>query len=334
LFDALKRKIAMVSFRSVIGATILGCVATMAHAQVVGIATNPQGSLYYSVGAAAAGVLQQKGGLTARVQPMSGSSAYAPLLNRGQIEFGLMNAIDVVNAYEGVVNFKDRKNPDLRLLGVMFALPIGIAVPNDSPVKSIKDLKGLRMPSQFTAQSTIQFVQDAVLATGGLSIADMKPFPVADYVKGMEALGDGKVDAALSCFTCATAKEVNVALASRGGLRFLPMSDAPDAVAAMRKVFPGARSQVFSPSPAFTGIVAPTRLMVYSSFLVASTHTSADLVYKATKAIYENKPILVAASPAMRSFEPNAMTEESIVPYHPGAEKFYREVGQWPPKKQ
>jgi hypothetical protein len=102
----------------------------------------------------------------------------------------------------------------------------------------------------------------------------------------------------------------------------------------MRKVFSGARSQVFSPSPAFTGIVVPTRLMVYSSFLVASTHTPADLVYKATKAIYENKPILVAASPAMRSFEPNAMTEESIVPYHPGAEKFYREVGQWPPKKQ
>ncbi len=41
----------------------------MAQAQVVTIATNPQGSFYYSVGAAVAGLLQQKGGMAARVQP-------------------------------------------------------------------------------------------------------------------------------------------------------------------------------------------------------------------------------------------------------------------------
>lgn len=324
----------MIAFRSAIGAAILSCAATMANAQVVAIATNPQGSLYYSVGAAVAGVMQQKGGLAARVQPLSGSSSYTPLVNRGQVEFGLLNAVDVVNAYEGIENFKDHKNPDLRLMGVLFDIQNGIAVPNDSPAKSIKDLKGLRISNRFTAQSTMQSVLDATLATGGLSSADMNGFPVSDQFKGMQALGDGKVDAALSCFTCATAKEVNIALASRGGMRFLPMSDAPEAVAAMRKVFSGARSQVFPPLPAFTGIVAPTRLMVYSAFLVSSTHTSADMVYKTIKAIHENKPILVAASPAMRSFDPSAMSEENIVPYHPGAEKFYKEIGQWPPKKR
>lgn len=324
----------MTPFRSVIGAAILSCAATMASAQVVAIATNPQGSLYYSVGAAVAGVMQQKGGMSARVQPLSGSTSYTPLVNRGQIEFGLLNAVDVVNAYQGIDNFKDRKNPDLRLVGVLFDIQNGIAVANDSPAKSIKDLKGLRISNRFTAQSTMQSVLDATLATGGLSPADMKGFPVADQFKGMEALGDGKVDAALSCFTCGTAKEVNIALSSHGGIRFLPMSDTPDAVAAMRKVFSGARSQVFPPSPAFTGISTPTRLMVYSAFLVSSTHTSADVVYKALKAIHENRAMLVSASPAMNSFDASAMSEESVVPYHPGAEKFYKEVGQWPPKKR
>jgi len=79
--------------------------------------------------------MQQKGHLTTRVQPMSGSSAYAPLVNRGEVEFGLLNALDVVNAYTGVDNFKDRKNTDMRLVGVMFALPIGIAVPNDCLIR-------------------------------------------------------------------------------------------------------------------------------------------------------------------------------------------------------
>jgi len=268
------------------------------------------------------------------VQPMSGSSAYAPLLNRGEIEFGLMNALDVVNAYNGVDNFNGKKNTDLRLVGVMFALPIGMAVPNDSPAKTIKDLKGMRMPSQFTAQSTIARVQDAALATGGLSINDMKPYPVANYLKGMQALSEGKVDAALFGLGTAAAQEANVALASHGGLRFVPLTDTPDAIAAMRKVFSSAYSQVFQPSPSLPGVVAPTRLMVYSAFLVTSKHTPDDVVYKATKALFENKDALAAGSATMKTFDPSMMAEKSEVPYHPGVEKFYKEVNNWPPKQR
>ena len=324
----------MISFKTLTAATMLSCAATIAQAQVLGVATNPQGSLYYSVGTAVAEVMQQKGGLTARVQPMSGSSAYAPLLNRGQVEFGMLNALDVVNAYKGVENFKGHKNPDMRLVGVMFPLPIGIAVPNDSPVKKIEDLKGLRMPSQFTAQSTIASVQDAVLATGGLSIKDMKPFPVPEYVKGMKSLGEGKVDAALFGLGTAASKEVNVDLSSHGGLRFVSMSDSPEAAAAMRKVFSSAYTKVFQPSPAYTGIIGPTRIMVYSAFLVTGAKISDDIVYKTTKAVYENKAALMATTGILRNFEPKDMPEESEVPYHPGAIKFFKEVGAWPPKKR
>jgi TRAP transporter TAXI family solute receptor len=320
--------------KSLPGVALLACAATLAQAQVVGVATNPQGTLYYSVGTAVASVMQQKANIPTRVQPMSGSSAYAPLLNRGEIEFGLMNALDVVNAFNGVDNFKGRKNPDLRLVGVMFALPIGMAVPNDSPAKSMKDLKGFRVPSQFTAQSTIASVQDAALATGGVSIADMKPYPVANYLKGMQALGEGKVDAALFGLGTAAAQEANVALASHGGLRFIPLTDTPEALAAMRKVFSSAYSQVFEPSPALPGVVTPTRLMVYSAFLVTSKHTSDEVVYKATKALFENKEALAAGSATMKTFDPNLMAEKNEVPFHPGAEKFYKEAKQWPPKQR
>ena len=324
----------MISFRSLIGAAILCCAPMIAQAQVVGVATNPQGSLYYSVGTAVAEVMQQKAQITARVQPMSGSGAYAPLINSGQVEFGLMNAIDVANAFSGVDNFAGRKNPDLRLVGVMFSLPIDIAVPNDSPIKTIQDLKGIRMPSQFTAQSTIRAVQDAVLATGGLSTADMKPFPVADYVKGMMALGDGKVDAALFGLGTAASQEVNVALSSHGGLRYISLSNTPESVAALRKVFAGGYLTLVQPSPALVGILGPTTVMAYSAYLVTNSHVPADVVYKVTKALFENKPVLAAASATMKRFDPAAMAEANEVPYHPGAEKFFKEVKTWPPKQR
>jgi uncharacterized protein len=324
----------MISFRSLLGAAILCAATTIAQGQVVGVATNPQGSLYYSVGTAIAEVMQMKGHLTARVQPMSGSAAYAPLVNSGQVEFGLMNALDVANAFQGVENFAGHKNPDLRLVGVMFSLPIDIAVPNNSPIKTIQQLKGIRMPSQFTAQSTIRAVQDAVLATGGLSTADMKPFPVANYVKGMMALGDGKVDAALFGLGTAASQEVNVAISSQGGLRYISLSKTPQSVAAMKKVFPGAYLTVVQPAPALVGIRGPTTVMAYSAYLVTSSHVSADVVYKATEALFHNKPALAAASATMKRFDPSVMAEANPVPYHPGAEKFFKEVKMWPPKER
>jgi hypothetical protein len=316
----------------------MSCAASLAqtsfaHAQVLGVATNPQGSLYYPVGAAIAQVMQQKADLTTRVQPSSGSSVYTPLVERGQVEFGLLNALDVVNAYSGVDNFKV-KHPSLRLVAVMFALPIGMAVPNNSPAKTIKDLKGLRVPSQFTAQSTIRSVQDACLATGGLSTTDLQGFPVPDYVKGMQALGEGKVDTALFGLGTGAAQEVNVALASRGGLRFVALDDTPQALEAMRKVFSSAYMKVFEPSPGNVGIVAPTRIMVYSAFLIASTNVSDEVVYKTVKALHGNKDLLVSSAAILRSFDPKLMAEKSEVPYHPGAEKFYKEAGEWPPKQR
>ena len=324
----------MGSFKYLLGAAVLSCLTTMAPAQVVGLATLAQGSLYYSVGAALAGVMQQKANIATRIVPLSGTNSYTPLINRGEIEFGLLNSADAANAYEGIATFKGHKNPDLRLVGVIFPLQNGIAVPNDSPVKSIKDLKGLRIPSAFTAQVTVLVNQDAILATGGLSTAEMKGFPVSDQFKGMQVLSDGKVDAALSCFTCALAKEINVNLASHGGLRFLSLPDSPEALAAMHKIFPSAYTKVFSPSPAFTGILAPTRLFVHSAFLVVNKNVPDELVYKVTKAIYENKAALVATSAAISGFDPNFMAEENPVPYHLGAEKFFKEIGQWPAKKR
>ena len=324
----------MISLKSLIVVIALSCLATLAQAQVVGIATNAQGSLYYSVGAAIAGVMQQKANVATRVVPLSGTTSYTPLINRGEIEFGLLNASDVINAYAGVENFKDHKNLDLRLAGVVFPIQSGIAVANDAPLKSLDDLKGQRIAARFTAQSSMQYVQDAILVTSGLSTGDMKIFPVADMFKGMLALGSGKVDAALACFSCATAQEVNLSLAAHGGMRFLPIPDTPQALAAMHKIFPSAYTQVFNPSPGLTGILTPTRLLVHSAFLVVNKNVADDVVYKTLKALHENKTMLVASSATMKGFNPDFMAEANEVPYHPGAEKFYREIGQWPPRNR
>jgi len=324
----------MISPKTLITALVLSCAAIAAQAQVVGIATLAPGSSFYAIGTAISAVLQQKANLTSRVQPMSGPSVYIPAVNRGDVEFGISNSLDVVNAYRGSENFAGHISSDLRLVGAVFVNSLGIAVANDSPIKSIKDLKGVRMPSQFTAQAAMRLQQNTMLAVAGLSTADMKPYPVANYLKGMEALSQDKVDAAMFCVGCAQAQEFNVSLAAHGGLRFLPLPDTAEALAAMHKIYPGAYLQVFQPASALPGVIGPTRLMVASGFLLSSKHVPDEVVYKATKAIHENKPMLEASTQYMKTFEPSMMAEANTVPYHLGAEKFYKEAGLWPPKNR
>lgn len=64
--------------------------------------------------------------------------------------------------------------------------------------------------------------------------------------------------------------------------------------------------------------------------LIARDDLPEDVAYALTKAICENKPSLVAAHASLQSFEPTeAWKPEKVggIPLHPGAERYYREVG-------
>jgi TRAP transporter TAXI family solute receptor len=320
------RKLALVS------ALTLG-LAGGAPAQTMGIATNPQGSLYYAVGSAVSQVVSNKTKHSLRVQPMGGSSTYVPTINQGQVEFGLLNVIDPAFAWDGVENFKGQPPAkNLRLVAVIFQLPIGIAVVDSSPYKRLSDLKGASMPAEFTAQSTIRFVQDAVLANAGLSTKDMKPVPVRDYVQGMRLLGEKRVDAALMGVGAAQAQEAHAKLQRDGGIRFLDLEDTPEARQRMLAVMP-AYPYKQAPSPAIPGVKeGGATLMTYSAFIVSSSHVKDDVIYDVVKALHGSAQELADAHGSLRRFNPSKMTETHKVEWHPGAIKFYQEIGQWPPK--
>jgi uncharacterized protein len=316
-----------------LAAALTAGLAGGALAQTMGVATNPQGSLYYAVGSAVSQVVSNKTKYNMRVQPMGGSSTYVPVINQGQIEFGLLNVIDPAFAWQGIENFEGQPPAkNLRLATVMFQLPIGIAVLDNSPYKTLKDLKGARMPAEFTAQSTIRFVQDTVLANAGLSTDDMQKVPVRDYVQGMRILGERRVDAALMGVGAAMAQEVHARLQREGGIRFLDLEDSPEAIKRMHEIMP-AYPYFQKPSPAIPGVKEPgSTLMTYSAFLATGAHVPEEVVYEVVKTIHASAEELAASHGALRRFNPERMSEPHMVEWHPGAIKFFKEIGQWPPK--
>lgn len=293
------------------------------------LATNPQGSAYYAVGSAVSSLVTQKDAARLLVQPTSGSSENVVLLNQGDVEFAILNTVELAWAKSGAVIFDGRRHEDLRLVSAMFQFPIGIAVPANSDIKTLADLKGKRMPSGYASHLTIRYIQDAILNTAGLSSDDVQGLPVANYVQGMDMLGQGRVDAAVVGPTSGKAREIDSQLARQGGIRFIPIDNTPEAQQLMQDIFPGAQHRLLSKASKFPGVQEDVNVMSWSGFLATNVNVPEDVVYAVTKTIAENTGTLAEATPTLRQLTADNMLERHPVDYHPGAERFYRETGKW-----
>ncbi len=305
--------------------TAVALLSYSASAQNVVFATNPQGSIQYVSGTAVAKVLNEKAGIRARVQTAGGSSTYIPMLNDGRVAFGFSNGLEALYAFEGTGTFEGRPNKDLRLVAMVFPLYLSLVVPADSPAKSVSDVKGLRIGAGFTSQNIMVSVQNALLANGGLDMKNMVPVPVPNANQATLDQGQGRIDVSTAPPGGGVAQRAHAALASRGGVRFLPMDESKEALERMRKHLPSAWVEKLAPAPQRVGIIAPTPVMAYPYFLIAGRETPDDVVYKVVKVLHENKKDLVSSFAGFNGFQPAKMMHAHSVPYHAGAARFYKE---------
>lgn len=64
-----------------------------------------------------------------------------------------------------------------------------------------------------------------------------------------------------------------------------------------------------------------------ANFLVTHSGVSDDVAYRMTKAMYDNLDTLYAAHNAAKVIKRENAAKGMPVPLHPGAERYYREVG-------
>ena len=292
------------------------------HAQVLGFGSAPQGSIGYNMSSAIARVMAEDAKVQSRVQPYSGSSAVLPLVNSGELDLAVCNVLEIEEASKGEGPYNGRKQSNLRVLGVIFPLYSSIFVKKDSPIKTLAELKGKRLPYGFSAQVTLERIVDAIIATGGLARSDVVPVLVPNVVRGADDFIDGKTDGGFFALGAAKVSEVDKTV---GGIRYLPIPDDPKAVAAMQRIMPYAYVKVVKPIPAFVGLDGPTRLMAYDYLVVVGAHVKDDTVYGIAKAMYENKPKLADSLRAFNGWDPQTISKAMPATFHAGSLKFFKE---------
>ncbi len=308
----------------------LALVAGNALAQDVGIAASNPGSLYHSTGTAIAKMANDSAQLKATVHPFASATVYLPAVSAGEYAFGISNVEELRVAVIGADQFKGRDYSNLRAATILYPLRTALFVRKDSPIKSIADLKGKRVVDGFTSQKTIPPLLDALYATAGMTRADIQPVNVPNVVGGADAFMSGKADAFFFALGAAKVEEAN---ASVGGIRALDIPDTPENLARIKKFFPPAYLRPEKPGPRNIGVLEPIHALTYDGVLVASTKTPDEVVYRMVKAMHANKKAMAEVFGVMNLFDPGRMaTQLDPIQFHPGAIKFYQELGVWPPK--
>jgi len=284
-----------------------------AAAQTYGFATLPPGSLNHTTASAISKVMKEKGGTNMLVQPTAGDNVIVPMVGRGEVEIGITNIMEAQDGF-------DRGQKDMRVITAVHALRTPFFVRKDSAMHTIADLKGKRVTMGYSAMHNIDVATRAMLATAGLTEADVKVVLVPNVVRSADDFMAGNSDMFYFAFGGPKVREAD---ATVGGLRVLDMDE--KGMPAARKIMKWGYAIPVTPGPIFIGVEQPMKVYGFDNILITSSKVKDDLIYKVLETMEQYKDDMIAVQPVLREFSGKFGYAQYGIPYHPGALKYFKD---------
>ena len=288
------------------------------------INTGGTAGTYYPIGGLIANAISQPTvpNLVATAVASNGSVANINAIASGGAESGFSQADAAYWAYSGTGTFEGKpKVADLRLIANLFPESFHLVVRKGANIKTIADLKGKRVSLDEPGSGTIINAR-AILAAYSISEKDIKVENLKPNAAG-EKLKDNSLDAFF--FVGGYPAGAIAELASTGGIDILSIAG-PEAEK-LAKQF-GFYSSDTIPAETYKGIAAVKTLSVGAQWVTSAKQDPA-LVYNITKALWNDatRKALDAGHAKGKAIQRAGAIAGAGIPIHPGAEKFYKEVG-------
>jgi uncharacterized protein len=288
------------------------------------LGTAPPGGAFFVVGGAIGDVLNEHGGeygWTVTAEATSGSQENIRRLARGELDLAVSNSAITYFAVRGTEGW-DRAYPMRAIMTLAPNVALFVA-PRRAGLRSLQDLKGRRVVIG-PAGAGFEFFVKPVLDAHGVGFGDFTPLN-ATQAAAVDMLADGSAAAAFLGGAVPTAS-ITQAAASQD-IVFLPFEEEAKERLVQEYLF---FDQATIPAGTYRGQTEAFRgLDVGSMHLITTADQDEELVYRLTKAIYEWRDQVTERHAAGRAITPTNVSRDTGTAFHPGAIRYYREVGIW-----
>lgn len=315
----MKKKIVLCAAVLFFVSLLVGGIASAQTRLLIG--TGGLSGVYYPIGAAIAQIITKKvSGLEATVQTSAAGLENIRLLSLDQIDMALVQNSDAYNAFQGLSNFQDKPIKNIRGIAVLYPQPVQIIVQADSKIQSFYDLKGKRVGVGAPGSGEENTFR-RLMAVYNMTYKDMdaKMISLAEQTSQFK---DRHIDAMWYVSGLPASGILDVA--SVLPIRMIPvMGKERDALIKADPYF----IKTTVKKGVYPGMTGDVETIASPAYLICLEKLKTDDVYRITKAMFENVKDIAAAHKQGEYIQLKTALEGSTIPLHPGAEKYYKEVG-------
>ncbi|MEI8596700.1 TAXI family TRAP transporter solute-binding subunit [Photobacterium sp. Hal280] len=310
---------------SALSATVLASGLAQAE-EFITIGTGSVTGVYYPTGGAICKLVnndRKTNGIRCSVESTGGSVYNVNTMRAGELDFGVVQSDWQYHGYNGTSEFKELgPYKEMRAVFSLHTEPFNIIARSDSGINNLDDLKGKRVNIGNPGSGDRATMEVVMNAMGW----DKDDFKLAAELKGSErsqALCDNKIDAFVYVVghPNGSIKEATTSCDAK----LIPATGAAiDKLVADNPYY----TKTTVPGGMYRGTDNDVNSFGVAATLVSSTKVSDDAVYALVKAVFENFHVFTRLHPSFANLKKEDMVKAGIsIPLHPGAVKYYKEVG-------
>jgi TRAP transporter TAXI family solute receptor len=303
---------------------LLPLPATAQQKVTLTFSAGPTGGTWTPMAAATAEIIKRKfPELDVMVEPGAALVNMEKLRN-DKTDLGLSMTTVTADARAGVNSWKGKQTDKPLVVASFYPNVWQLVVPLDSDVRKFTDLKGKAVALPPRGNTSLSEGWELLLKVYGMKLDDLGTKSYGSITENEELLKNRQ--AVAMGWTTVVPASYMLSLGTSMKVRLLSVPD--DIIAKVREIHPGYAKYVI-PKSVYAGYGVEEDIATFqaATILIASSKTPADIIYKVTKAIVEGREDYGRVTAAMKGVTAKDIAESFGLPRHPGAEKYYKEVG-------
>ncbi|MDP3861732.1 MAG: TAXI family TRAP transporter solute-binding subunit [Phaeovulum sp.] len=318
-------KMTLLATAAVLGLALSGAASAQEQTFIT-IGTGGVTGVYYPTGGAICRMMAKtraETGIRCGVESTGGSVYNVNAIRSGDLEFGVAQSDVQFNAYNGAAAFAQTGAiSDLRAVFSIHPEPFTVVARADSGIVTFDDLKGKRV-NIGNPGSGQRETMEVVLAAKGWTTADFAMASELQAGEQSQALCDNNIDAMI--YTVGhPSGSIQEATTACDSVLVNVVGPEIDQLVADTPFYRVATI----PGGMYRGSAADVTTFGVGATLVTGAAVPDEVVYQLVKSVFSDLDQFKSLHPAFANLDPAQMANDGLsAPLHPGAERYFREVG-------